>query len=185
MNWSLIIGALIVITLVLFRLGQIGDWKWGALWTRFQKPAGVGASATTPATTGTCVTVTPKKPFPLMKVVGGVILIALFAHFYTGIGFLGLGGYSKTFEVEVATLEPHKLCGIPTGEHSFVVPKGREVEVFIGKEKTDITSALRVNKTFPGEKFQVEDGCVSISFAVNEAFQRNAFQRQIIAIQIN
>lgn len=90
--------------------------------------------------------------------------------------------YSKTLEVEVGSLAPHQLCGVRPGKRKFAVP--RPVEVFIGSEKTDITSALRVNKTFPGEKLDVnESGCVGISFAVNEGFKKNKFDRQIVAIK--
>ncbi|MDD2766966.1 MAG: hypothetical protein PHH40_04405 [Candidatus Moranbacteria bacterium] len=113
-----------------------------------------------------------------------IIIIAIIINsFGGGNGASSFRGYSKTFELEVATLEPHKLCGVPPGEHTFVVPKGREIEVFIQREKTDITSALRVNQTLPGETFSVgDDSCVIVSFAVNANFQRNAFDRQVIAI---
>lgn len=128
------------------------------------------------------------KFIPLLKKLGPMILIlgivaTIISSCMGGRGISGFSGYSKTFEIEVATLEPHRLCGIPTGEHTFNIPKGREVEVFIGRDKYDITSTLRVNKTFPGEKFEVErDECVSVSFSVNESFQKNKFARQIVAI---
>ncbi len=178
---SIILGILLVIALVLFRFGQGSYLKeFRSVIDRFKKTSmnNTGASVTPP---------NPKsKSLPVKQIIVIAILIALFVHFYTGIGFLGLEGYSKTFEIEVATLEPHQLCGVPPGEYSFTVPKGREVEVFIGREKTDITSAVRVNKTVPNEPFSVkENGCVEISFAVNESFQKNAFAKQIIAIKIN
>ncbi|MDP3956899.1 MAG: hypothetical protein Q8Q10_00145 [bacterium] len=91
--------------------------------------------------------------------------------------------YAKTLEIEVATMEPYKLCGIRPGKREFNIPKGREVEVFIAGEKTDITSTVRVNKTFPGETFVVgKGGCVDIFFSVNADFQKNKFVRQVVAI---
>lgn len=95
--------------------------------------------------------------------------------------------YSKTLEIEVSSLTPQKLCGVKTGTRKFSIPKGREIEVFIGNEKYDITSGVRVNKTVPGENFEVTDkeGCVEVSFAINEGFQKNAFVRQIIPIRFS
>lgn len=91
--------------------------------------------------------------------------------------------YSKTLEKEVSTLEPDELCGVKPGSRTFTIPKGREVEVFISGDKTDISGAVRINGTVPGEKFGVgSDGCVKISFAVNDDFQKQAFKRQIIAL---
>lgn len=84
-----VIGILVIITLIAVRLLQTSGGGIKTLWTRWQK------TTATATPTGT-VMVAPKKPLPWMKIIGGAILTALFVHFYTGHGFLGLGGYSKT-----------------------------------------------------------------------------------------
>lgn len=127
------------------------------------------------------------------------ILIKLaFTIIAIGIGINVLGDISKdvnhrkTLELEIDTLKPHKLCGVHPGKRKFTIPVGREISVFIpDKEtginnKTDITSTVRVNGFFPGEEFEVDsNGCVDVSFSVNEGFQKNSFVRQVIAITLN
>jgi hypothetical protein len=78
------------------------------------------------------------------------------------------------------------LCGIKEGRRKFSIPEGRGVEVFVGVEKTDITSTVRVNQTIPGESFEVtEGGCVEVSFAIGENVKALPFPRQIIAIRFS
>ena len=90
--------------------------------------------------------------------------------------------YSKTLDVEVRRLEDSRLCGVKTGKRIFQVP--HTVVVKIDGERNDITSALRVNGTHPGEPLVVDsDGCVTVSFAVNGDFKKNAFAKRVIAIR--
>lgn len=113
---------------------------------------------------------------------GGLAIIAITIIINSfGGGGSGLSGYSKTFELEVVTLEPHKLCGVPSGKHTFTIPFQRHVKIM--GDDYDVTSYIRVNKSLPNEVFEVaSDGCVEVSFAFNSLAKGLSIQPQIIAI---
>lgn len=89
--------------------------------------------------------------------------------------------YSKTLDVEITDSQNSKVCGVRPGKRKFRVPY--EVNVWVDGYKTDITSALRVNGTYPGEPFVVDGSeCVTISFAVGEDFKGKGFPKKSIAL---
>jgi len=170
-----VIGILVIITLIAVRLLQTSGDGMKSLLARWRKPA------TTVTPTG-IVTVAPKKPLPWMKIIGGAILIALFVHFYTGIGFLGLGRYSKTIQVEITTLEGIHVCGIESGKRKFTAPK--KIPVILGGDRYDLEEWILVNGTVAKEQFVVaDDGCADITFALVSNDKKKSILPQIIPIK--
>lgn len=90
--------------------------------------------------------------------------------------------YTKTFELEVATLEPHKLCGVRPGERKFTAPK--KIPVIIGGNRHDLEEWILVNDTVAKEQFIVaDDGCVKITFALVSNDKKKSIVPQIIPIK--
>lgn len=158
--WGLLIGLAIDLIVFLWNKGMFGTIR-----THFQKPATTAPATATPVTPTGTVAATPEKPLPWMKIIGGAILIALFVHFYTGHGFLGLGGYVKTFEVGVRNYDDQKVCGLPNGGGmKFKIPHPFYVTLQNGTSRS-LAQDVLINDTIQGEAFEVKDGCVAMTLS--------------------
>jgi len=178
---TLAIIAIIVLIVVRMAQTEIGGKVWKNTFTRLNSPACPPATGTTSA----CPPAQTATKSPTKNKVGMIVALALLAvvgyNYFTGKSTLGFGGYSKTFEVEVTTLRPHKLCGVPAGEYTFTIPFQRHVMIM--GDDYDVTSYVRVNKALPNDAFTVNgDGCVEVSFAFNSRALGLPINPQIIAI---
>ncbi|MFZ2187070.1 MAG: hypothetical protein WAV46_00340 [Candidatus Moraniibacteriota bacterium] len=87
----------------------------------------------------------------------------------------------KTLELEVSTLEPHKLCGVRPGERKFTIP--HQSFILMYGDNYEVTSYIRVNGSLPNESFTVEsNGCVQVSFAFNSRALGKPIDPQVIQI---
>lgn len=89
--------------------------------------------------------------------------------------------YSKTMELEVGTLQPHKLCGVQPGNRKFSIPHKNFIRM--DGDDYEVTSYIRVNNTLPDESFEVErSGCVQVSFAFTQRALGRSITPQIVRI---
>lgn len=91
--------------------------------------------------------------------------------------------YRKTFDLEITSFQDHKLCGIRSGTRTFSIPSDIRSRIYVTTakgENTDITSTIRLNGTVPGETFEVENKCVTVSFAFNQAAKQERISPRVI-----
>ncbi len=165
MDWSITIGVLVIIVLILIRFG-LGDTS--TILARFQKSTGESGSS-------------QKSSWlkPLIWVVGIGIIITIL----TGKNISGISGTTKTLELEVSSLQPHQLCGIPPGERKFSVPN--KSFVMIDGDDYEINTYVRVNGSLPNESFTVDSsGCATVSFAFTKKALGRTINPQILQIAL-
>ncbi len=112
-----------------------------------------------------------------------ILVIGALVSFYQAFAGPSLNDltYSKTLEIEVGTLQPHKLCGVRPGNRKFSVPNKQYV--LMDGDNYEVTSYIRVNGTLPNESFAVDKaGCVQVSFAFNSGTLGRAITPQVLKV---
>lgn len=93
--------------------------------------------------------------------------------------------YKKTFDLELASFKDTEVCGLKPGTRKFTIPSSDRDRTWVevpGEAPVDLSSALRLNGTWPEESFEVtdKDGCVTVTFALNPAYKQKAITPRVI-----
>lgn len=91
--------------------------------------------------------------------------------------------YKRTFDLEISSFQDVEMCGVRPGTRKFSVPNNDRGRIYVQVEgmRSDITSAIRLNGTLPGEEFEVEkNGCVTVSFAYAKGAKYLTIERRVI-----